>query len=443
MEDKNKVSKKFDFKVKDKIKTFGKDIFSRFFGFEQGIDITDDVAVLHRRNVVIKNIIFVSNIVYSLLLFINSTITEASNADWAIAIVAFPVTFVVNTWLTRLIKMDTRDKTKQMIATYVASFYIFLSSVLIYARLYNQGNLETVSYVLLYYALVVISLYQDKKILATSFAYMFILMTSIHLFFTYNFLTDSEGTDMFVFLKEFVAKPEFSDLVLRTIVFGLFFLVVYVIVSIGQYMQDERKNELLKRRRVQKDFSLIVGNLFQAVFINSYILINKEHAYQVQKVSGQIATFVGMNAADIKNLSEYAIIHLRYEEVKDLDISSSIYDDKAYEALKVKTNLGSNIVKRTEISQNCESIVRSQIESTASDEKMQAILETQTELTSQIILLAEIYLTLRSANSYKRPFTHVSSISLIKQKIGPFFQQSLMDRFYKFSDELEEIYNKF
>lgn len=438
-----KVNKSTKFKIKNKIKTFGKDVFAKFFGFEQGIDITDDIAVLHRRNIVIKNIIFVSNVVYSLLLFINSLMTEASNADWAIAIVAFPLTFVVNTWLTRLIKIDTRDKTKQMIATYVASFYIFLSSVLIYARLYNQGTLETVSYVLLYYALVVISLYQDKKILATSFAYMFILMTSIHLIFTYNFLSDSEGKDMFVFLKEFISKPEFSDLILRTIVFGLFFLVVYVIVSIGQYMQDERKNELLKRRRVQKDFSLIVGNLFQAVFINSYILINKEHAYQVQKVSERIATFVGMNAADIKNLSEYAIIHLRYEEVKDLDISSSIYDDKAYEALKVKTNLGSNIVKRTELSQNCESIVRSQIESTATDEKMQAILETQSDLTSQIILLAEIYLTLRSANSYKRPFTHLRSIALIKEKINPFFLQDLMERFHKFSDELEEIYNTF
>ncbi|HHW79950.1 MAG TPA: hypothetical protein GX742_03995 [Acholeplasmataceae bacterium] len=439
-ENKNEVQK---IHIKQKIKKFGKDIFAKFFGFEQGIDITDDVAVLHRRNIVIKNIIFVSNVVYSILLFINSLTTNASNTDWAITIVAFPVTFVVNTWLTRLIKVDTKDKSKQMIATYVASFYIFLSSVLIYARLYNQGNLETVSYVLLYYALVVISLYQDKKILATSFFYMFVLMTSIHLVFTYNFLSDSEGQDMFAFLSDFVSSPQFGDLILRTIVFSLFFLVVYVIVSIGQYMQDERKSELLKRRQVQNDFSLIVGNLFQAVFINSYIFVNKEHAYQVQRVSEQIATFVGMNSAEIKNLSEYAIIHLRYEEVKDLNISESIYDDKAYEALKVKTNLGSNIVKRTEISQNCESIVRSQIESTATDEKMQAILETQRDQTSQIILLAEIYLTLRSANSYKRPFTHRRSISLIIDQIGPFFPIDLMERFEKFSDELEEIYNDF
>jgi hypothetical protein len=50
------------------LKTLGKDIFAKFFGFEQGVDITNDVAVLFRRNVVIKNIVFVSNIMYTLIL---------------------------------------------------------------------------------------------------------------------------------------------------------------------------------------------------------------------------------------------------------------------------------------------------------------------------------------------------------------------------------------
>lgn len=44
-------------KAKFNLKNFGKSLFSRFFGFEEGIDITDEVAVLKRRNIVIKNII--------------------------------------------------------------------------------------------------------------------------------------------------------------------------------------------------------------------------------------------------------------------------------------------------------------------------------------------------------------------------------------------------
>ena len=47
-------------------------VFSKFFGFEEGVDVTNDVALLVRRNIVIKNIIFVSNILYGIMLFILS-----------------------------------------------------------------------------------------------------------------------------------------------------------------------------------------------------------------------------------------------------------------------------------------------------------------------------------------------------------------------------------
>ncbi len=54
---------------KEKIKKATKSIFNRFFGFENGVDITNDVMVLHRRNVVIKNITLVSNLFYSVVMF--------------------------------------------------------------------------------------------------------------------------------------------------------------------------------------------------------------------------------------------------------------------------------------------------------------------------------------------------------------------------------------
>ena len=46
--------------------------FERNFSFEHGVDLNDEVEVLFRRNIVIKNIIFVSNIVYSIILFLIS-----------------------------------------------------------------------------------------------------------------------------------------------------------------------------------------------------------------------------------------------------------------------------------------------------------------------------------------------------------------------------------
>ena len=39
--------------------------FDNLFGFESGVDITDETNVLYRRNNVIKRIIFLSNLVFS------------------------------------------------------------------------------------------------------------------------------------------------------------------------------------------------------------------------------------------------------------------------------------------------------------------------------------------------------------------------------------------
>lgn len=427
---------------KNKFNKLGKNLFSKFFGFEEGIDITNDVAVLNRRNIVMKNIVFVSNLFYSLLLFVLSLSTKLTT-DWAITIVSFPITFLINKLLKTLIDLDKEDKTKQMIAMYVASFYIFLSAVLIYAKLYQTGTFETASYILIYYSIVVISLYQDKKLLSTAFIYLFGLVTFIHLVWTYQILGASKELGMLEFLKGFVGTPEFGDLIFRSVAFILFYLVVFVIVAIGQYMQEERKKELIKRRQVQNDFSAIVGKLFQAVFINAYIFVNKEHAYQVQKVSEKIAEFVGMNNADISNLSAFSIIHLRYDEIKDLEMKNVAYDDKTYEFIKVKTSLGADIVKRMELSQNCEAIVRSHVENTISDEKMRSIMKNQLDLQSQVILLSDIYITLRGINSYKRPYTHSMSINLFANQIAPYFIPELKERFLKFSDEVEELYNNF
>ncbi|MDE5715799.1 MAG: hypothetical protein K2I42_06655, partial [Anaeroplasmataceae bacterium] len=51
--------------LKTKIKN--NKFFSNAFGFESGIDITDDTKVLYRKNIVIKNIIFVSNLIFTLM----------------------------------------------------------------------------------------------------------------------------------------------------------------------------------------------------------------------------------------------------------------------------------------------------------------------------------------------------------------------------------------
>ncbi len=421
----------------------GRDIFARFFGFEQGIDITDDVAVLYRKNVVIKNIVFVSNIMYAIILFTLSLTTPTSASNWVITVMTFPLTFAVNRVLNQLIHLDIKDKTKQQVAMYVSSLYIFFSAVLIYAKLYTIAYFETAAYILVFYAIVVISFYQLKKVLSGSFVGLLSLLTFIHLFWTYNLSDLAQGMGFFEFLPHFLQRPEFHDILLRTLLFTLFYFVVYAIVSMGQYMQDQRKLELIKRRQVQNDYAHIVGDLFSVVFSSSYSLMDRRHAAMVQQMAEKLAGYVGLNHEQIAHMSQYAMVHLQYQEIKNLLDDKSDFDEQSYERLKAKTELGSRIAKRMQLAQKCEDIARAYIEDTLSEKFLKDMLVIQPSITAQIILLSDLYITLRSVKPYKRPYPHKDVLKAFRGELGNFFDYDLKERFLKFDDEFNELFNSF
>jgi HD-GYP domain-containing protein (c-di-GMP phosphodiesterase class II) len=432
-------------RLRDKmnVKVLGKGIFAKYFGFEQGVDITDDVAVLFRRNVVIKNIVFVSNLMYSVILFLLSLSTRDQVSDWIVTFIAFPLTYVINKFLKKLINMDPHDKTKQSVAMYVSAFYIFFSSILIYARLYQREYFETAAYILMYYAIVVISLYQERKLLSSSFQGLLALLTVIHFIWTYNIQKLVNGESIVQFLPRFVTLPEFSDILLRTLLFILFYFVVYAIVSMGQYMQEERKKELIKRRQVQGDFSHIVGDLFSVVFSSSYSLMEKRHASQVQQMSEKLADYYGMSYEKIKVLNEYALIHLKYNEIKNMLSDMNTFSEQSYDVLKEKTELGSKIAKRMQLAQKCEDIARAHIEDTANDNFLKEMLLIQPEIESQIILLSDLYITMRGPKPYKRPMAHSIVFKAFQSDLVYYFDHDLKERFLKFHDEFAEMYNNF
>ena len=112
---------------------------------------------------------------------------------------------------------------------------LFISSILVYAKLYNVGSSETVvfetaSYVLIYYSLVIISLYQYKVLLHRIFTTLFVSMTAVHIIFTYQFLNFSEGKTLLEYSQWFIKTDYFGDLILRSLIFLLFYLILIVIV---------------------------------------------------------------------------------------------------------------------------------------------------------------------------------------------------------------------
>jgi HD-GYP domain-containing protein (c-di-GMP phosphodiesterase class II) len=421
----------------------GQKIFSKFFGFEQGVDITDDVALLVRRNIVIKNIIFLSNFMYTLILLSLSLFSQSTVASWVVTVLAFPFTFIINQILKKLIHIDKEDKTKQLVAMYVAGFYMFFSSILIYARLYEIPYYETGAYILIYYALVVISLYQDRKLLSSSFTTLIILLTAIHLLWTYNLSGQAEGYSVSEFIPIFIQSESFLDIVFRTMLFVLFYFVVYAIVSMGQYMQQERKYELMRRRQVQGDFSHIVTDLFSVVFSKSDHLLDSRHAHHVKALSLKLANDIGLTEQVRVELGQYVMIHLQYQEIKDIVGSSQQISETGYQKLKEKTELGSMIAKRLQLAQKCEDIIRAHTEGANSEVFVESMILIQPETLSQVILLCDMYVTLREVKSYNRPKNHVSVIQMIEKEFHVYFEPRIIERFMKFEDEYNTIFLNF
>ena len=107
-------------------------LYNNYFGFENNIDITNDCEVLFRKNVVIKNIVLLSNLIYTLIFTIVS-IGEKSN--WILTVLCLPVTYLINRTLKKMIYKDKENYLRQQIAMYICCFYMFLSAILIYTRL--------------------------------------------------------------------------------------------------------------------------------------------------------------------------------------------------------------------------------------------------------------------------------------------------------------------
>lgn len=334
------------------------------------------------------------------------------------------------------------DKTKQEVGMYLLALYMFISVVLFYARFYEDATLETASYILIYYAIVVISLYTSRKLTLWATFGMLVSMTIIHFTWTYRINDTYRGLAIDEFFKLFIQTPEFADILLRTSIFIIFSMVVYAIVSIGQYMQDERRNELIKRREVQHDFTTITSDLFKVVLSSKSSFLDTQHFKLVSLMSVKLASLYGVDEDNINRIKEYSLIHLRVDEIKDL-VHPDKDNEPNFNTLKSKTVLGNHIAKRLQLAQKTEDIVRAHIEGAANEQFIFEMQQIQPELNSQIILLCDLYVTMRSSKSYKRPYPNSAVIELFTKQFNGYFEYQLLDRFLRFRHEFEEMYNEF
>ncbi|AIO18753.1 hypothetical protein KQ51_00873 [Candidatus Izimaplasma bacterium HR1] len=436
------------------------------FNFEAGVDILDDTSVLFRRNKVNRNILVLTNFVFILFTFIgNQRPNYVIIAGFAIFM------FTINRTLRRVINEEPRTLLKQQMAMYIGSIYILVASIGVYAKLrisagnislaeaVGNGNVEGIfsfitdlsisqaGYLLIYFALVVISLYQDNTLLRILFRWVFVFMTILHIIVMYPLYSITGGL-LGLYQYLFIDHANVTiDIVLRTITLVVFYIALYSSVSIGQMMNNKRKEELIKRRDMEKDFTAVVGDVFDVIGVFNSHTINqtKDDVHRVAELASRLANVLGLSSNICTEIYEYSVIHT--DRVNDLSIleyeGKETLTERDYAVIREKTILGSVVIKRLQLNQKSEDIVRVHFEKTVDTNFIEKMKRVQRSQEGQIILLAEIYDVLRQERNYKSELKHKRAVDLLQLEFKEYFEPYILDRFLKYQMEFEAFYDKF
>ncbi len=436
------------------------------FNFEAGVDILDDTSVLFRRNKVNRNILVLINFVFLIFTFIGN-----QNPNYIIIAGFGLIMFTINRTLKRIINEEPRTLLKQQMAMYIGSVYILMASIGVYIKLrISAGNIvigdlvtagdtsgviryvtdisiSQAGYLLIYFALIVISLYQDATLLRILFRWVFVFMLVVHIIIMYPLYQHSGSiTELYNYL--FVTNGNVTiDVILRTIVLIVFYVALYSSVSIGQMMNNKRKEELIKRRDMEKDFTAVVGDVFDVIGVfNSHTINQKaEDVHRVAEIASRLANILGLSSNICTEIYEYSTIHI--ERIQDLSIleyeGKETLTERDYAVIREKTILGSVVIKRLQLNQKSEDIVRMHFEKTIDQNFTEKMKRVQRSQEGQIILLAEIYDILRQERNYKSQLKHKRAVDLLQLEFKEYFEPYIIDRFLKYQMEFEAFYEKY
>jgi len=452
-----------------KIKAYYRLIGRRFielFNFEADVDILDTTSVLFQRNKVNRRILIIINIIFILFTFIGN-----QNPNYIVIAGFGLVMFTINRTMRRIIHEKPRTLLKQQMAMYIGSIYILVASVGVYIKLRVSAggtsigdlvgaantdgvlsymtdiSISQAGYLLIYFALVVISLYQDATLLRILFRFVLVFMLILHIVIMYPLYNIPDGiVGLYTYL--FVTNTNVTiDIVLRMITLIVFYIALYSSVSIGQMMNNRRKEEMIKRREMEQDFTAVVGDVFDVigVFNSHTINQNKEDVHRVAELASRLANILGLSSHVCTEIYEYSVIHI--DRVNDLSIleyeGKETLTEKDYAVIRDKTILGSVVIKRLQLNQKSEDIVRMHFEKTIDHNFTEKMKRVQRSQEGQIILLAEIYDVLRQERNYKSALKHKRAIDLLQLEFKEYFEPYILDRFLKYQMEFEAFYEKY
>ncbi|MBQ3253465.1 MAG: hypothetical protein IJA65_02825, partial [Acholeplasmatales bacterium] len=157
-------------------------------------------------------------------------------------------------------------------------------------------------------------------------------------------------------------------------------------------------------------------------------------------MSKKLASLLSLSQEKINGIAYFSKLHV--EKSVSFNPNSEMSEDEKFESLRLQTELGSELISRYQLISKCENIVRAALEGYDTDEFIANQREIQNNIESQIILLCELYVTMRSVKSYKRAYNHSKAIAFMENQCKIYFDPLVFDRFIRFSSDFESIYDE-
>ncbi len=431
------------------------------FDLEAGIDILDESEALYRKNRIIKRIVFITNILFSVFLITrNYTMI-------VVTILLFLFTFGINKLLKSLIYDDPTDALHQQIAMYLVSGNTLIVAIATFINLridavhmidiaetssekvaaFNEAlvysSISNVAYGLIFFSLVITAFYQKKTLMRHISYITLFLYTVIHtviIYPTYKYISSAS-----TFL-EYSQSAEFRDISIRTVVLVIFLLAINFNVKISEKLNDERKKELVSRRHLEKDFLVVVEDIFNGieVFNSSNMYKDKFTTYRSAQLVRKLAGLLKLHIDEVEGYADFAKIHIDKRDFLTLmDFKHvKVLSQRDYAEIEERTHIGREVLNRLRLNQLSEDLVRTHchngFERTFKESETISL-----DLRSQLILLTDLYDALRMDRLYKDEFSHRDAIRIIRDSFSKYFDFQVVDRFIRFESEFRDIYDNF
>lgn len=393
-----------------------------FFSLEvDGFDILNSTEVIRRKNVIVNRLLLITNILITI--FIGMYYQE----------IGFPKTLslllptiLINVLITYFVSSQKDDYEKQIMGMYLAVLsvsYIALRLFFLYPEPYT--------YIFIYIALVIIALFQNRHAIILGDVLIFSVATFIHI------------SEVGRTTKTLISEQH--DIMVYSMFLILFIFVITSMVFFSEYMDKERKNELKKREELENEFQNVLWDVFDTIDDFSQVTENDElsNEYVSALMAKRFGFLLKFNEQKCDELFNFAIV-IGVNTDFDLHYSDDDKENllKDYGKIRYKLGIGNMLLRRTRIRIKSEAMVRSRYESWFVSENFKKIKAEDSSIENQIVLLCEIYVTLRDKQSYKKALPHVKAMKEITDMFNHFFDETLLNTFVKNHVEFEVIYER-